>query len=424
MASFNYYLRDGKAKEDTAIYLLFDDGVNRAKFFVQQSIHPKHWNVKAREARKSLEGYADFNEKLSAIQGKCKALHLELTKKEGFTVDALRERFKAYIDKLNNREKGEDGNGIKNFDTLTAFAEDYIKGVSGVKKKNTILQNKQTLKLIKEFETTTRRKLTFERINLDFYNDFIDYLTKTKHLSPNTIGKHIRNVKLFLNEATERGLNTKFDYKSKRFKAPRETVETIYLTEEELTTVYEFDFSNHKKLEKVRDLFIIGCYTGLRFSDFSQLKPENIIGEEIRVRAQKTGEPVVIPLHHRVKAIIAKYNEIQQPLPKKMSNQKMNDYLKDMGEMVGINEPIMLTQTKGGLRKQTTRPKYKLISTHTARRSFATNLYLNGFPGISIMKITGHKTEKAFMSYIRVSNEENANLLRKHWNEQVKLKAV
>lgn len=416
MASFNYYLRDGKAKEDTAIYLLFDDGVNRAKLFVQQSIHPKHWNNKAREARKSLPGYADLNDKLSTIQGQCKSLYLDLTKKGAFTVDALRHEFKNYLDKLNNRQKGEDQKANKSFDTLTAFAEDYLKSVGGTKKPNTIRHNKQTLKLLKDFETSTRRKLTFDRINLDFYNDFLDYLTKTKFLAPNTIGKHIRNLKTFLNEATDRGINKKFDYKSRRFKATRETVETIYLSEAELTKIYEYDFSNNKRLEQVRDLFILGCYTGLRFSDFSQLKLENIQGEYIRVRAQKTGEIVVIPLYPRVKELIEKYNQKQNSLPKPLSNQKMNEYLKEVGKKVGISDTIMLTQTKGGLRKQTTMPKYSLITTHTARRSFATNNYLMKVPAITIMKITGHKTEKSFMSYIRISNEENAELLRLHWS--------
>ena len=102
----------------------------------------------------------------------------------------------------------------------------------------------------------------------------------------------------------------------------------------------------------------------------------------------------------------------------------MNDYIKEIGKEVGIDEMILQTRTKGGMKIQKSVPKYELISTHTGRRSFATNLYLSEFPAISIMKITGHKTEEAFLRYIRISPEQNANLLREHWAKNVKLRAV
>lgn len=424
MASYNFYLKDGKSKGETPIYLLFDDGVNRSKLYIQQSIKPKDWNSEKWEARKSYSGFSDFNGKLSKIQTKCKELHTSLTKEGKFSVDSLKEKFKTYLDELNNRKKENTSGENKSFDTLSGFAKFYIDSVKGAKKNNTVLHNNQTLTLLKEFESTKNKKVTFERVNLDFYNDFVEYLTRIKKYSPNTIGKHIANIKLFMNEATERGFNTKFDYKSKRFKTTSETVESIYLTEEELLKIYRHDFSKSKKLEKTRDLFIIGCFTGLRFSDFSQLRIENIKDEQINVKTQKTGERVVIPIHWTVKEILNKYSETLTGLPRPISNQKMNEYLKDIGEKVELNEKIFLTTTKGGFKVQTSVAKHDLMTTHTARRSFATNLFLNGFPPISIMKITGHKTEKSFMKYIKISQEENAKLLRLHWSANSQLKVV
>lgn len=423
MASYNYYLKDSKSKTVTPIYLLFDDGVNRCKLYVQQSVTPKDWNAEKQEARKSLQGFSDFNFKLNKIRAKCEALHTELTKEGKFTVEILKVKFKTYLDELNNRKKQNTTGENKTFENLSDFAKHYIDSVEKTKNSNTILHNRQTLRLLKEFETEKRRKVTFERVNLDFYNDFVEFLTGKK-LSPNTIGKHIRNLKLFLNEATERGINTKFDYKSKRFKALSEKVETIYLTEEELERIYEHDFSNSQRLERTRDLFLVGCYTGLRFSDFSQLKPEHFGEGEITIRTQKTNETVVIPIHPIVRDILKKYSHTAKSLPRPLSNQKMNEYLKEIGKVVGIDEKILRSKTKGGLRAQTTVSKFDLMTTHTARRSFATNLYLSGFPSISIMKITGHKTEKAFMSYIRISQEENAKRLSEHWNKNIKLKVV
>lgn len=381
-------------------------------------IKPKFWDSGDQQARRNFDGYADFNSILNERKSQLTQLCTQLEAINGkVDVEILKERFNALLGRNDGKEK-------KDFKTLSDFAKHYIDSVKSAKKNNTILQNNQTLTLLKEFETTKGKKITFERVNLDFYNDFVEYLTRTKTYSPNTIGKHIANIKLFMNEATERGFNTKFDYKSKRFKTTSETVESIYLTEEELLKIYSHDFSKNKKLEKTRDLFIIGCFTGLRFSDFSQLKIENIRDEQINVKTQKTGERVVIPIHWTVKEILNKYSQTLTGLPRPISNQKMNEYLKEIGKAVELKENIFLTTTKGGLKVQTSVPKHDLMTTHTARRSFATNLFLNGFPPISIMKITGHKTEKSFMKYIKISQEENAKLLRLHWNLNTKLKVV
>jgi integrase len=134
------------------------------------------------------------------------------------------------------------------------------------------------------------------------------------------------------------------------------------------------------------------------------------------MQTQKTGETVVIPIHSHVEAIMSRY-EAKTPnsLPTPMSNQKMNDYLKELGELAGIAETINQTFTKGGKKVAVNYPKYELITTHTARRSFATNQYLAGFPSISIMKLTGHRTEKAFMKYIKVTPKEHAQNLKRLW---------
>jgi integrase len=160
-------------------------------------------------------------------------------------------------------------------------------------------------------------------------------------------------------------------------------------------------------------LFIIGCYTGLRFSDLSQLRKENIIkgGHMAKISTIKTGEMVMIPLKGIVKTILNKYEGI---VPEALSNQKMNEYLKEVGELAKLNESILITSTKGGKRSTETFKKFELITTHTARRSFASNAYLSGVPTISIMKITGHRTEKSFLKYIKISQEDNANKLIAH----------
>ena len=330
---------------------------------------------------------------------------------------------------MNGRIKDVTAGDNRTFATVYDFAKHFLDTVNTsidgrLKKAGTQRHYKRTLALLKDFEATKKARITFDRVNLDLYHDFVDYLTRKKKFAPNTIGRHIKTLKLFLNEATERGINTKLDFKSRRFKSVSEQAETIYLTEDELLKIYEHDYSENSRLGQTRDLFIIGCYTGLRFSDFSQLTTENIVNGQIKINTQKTEQTVVIPIHWTVKAILEKYSDTAKGLPRPISNQKMNKYLKEIGKEVKLNDKVIVTTTKAGLRVQKTVEKHELITTHTARRSMATNLFLSGFPAISIMKITGHKTEKAFMSYIRISQEENAKLLQLHWNKEVKLKAV
>jgi integrase len=177
--------------------------------------------------------------------------------------------------------------------------------------------------------------------------------------------------------------------------------------------MYSLDLSSNKRLDKARDLFIIGCYTGLRFSDLNQISPDNFInnGTQLKVKTEKTGEFVVIPLHRTVKEIVQKY---ENSIPDVLSNQKMNEYIKEVAKLAELNERISISITKGGEKQSDVFEKWQLVTTHTARRSFATNMYLLDIPTISIMKITGHRTEKAFLLYIKITQEENANKLLNH----------
>jgi site-specific recombinase XerD len=287
---------------------------------------------------------------------------------------------------------------------------------------NTIKVYNQCLRLLKEF-SKTKRRIDFENIDLDFYHDFKEFMMK-KEYSQNTIAKHFITLKSFLNEATERGINTNFAYKSKRFTAPQVETDTIYLDSNELNELFKLDLTQDSRLERVRDLFLVGCYTGLRFSDFSNISPNNIKGSLIEIRAQKTNDVVVIPIHPHLRQIMSKYvGKTANSLPPSISNQKMNKYLKELGEKIEVlNSKIIISTTKGNLEVSRTFKKFEKISTHTARRSFATNLYNEKFPTQGIMKLTGHRTEKSFLKYIRVTPTENAIALSEHWENNSNLK--
>lgn len=309
--------------------------------------------------------------------------------------------------------------------TLWTFVADLIKSSETLKERSTLQTYRETLGHLQRFKKGRYKDLDFDSIDLEFYYDFVEFLTKEQGMSINTIGKQIKTLKTFLNEATERGINKKLDFKSKRFKVLSEEVDTTYLNEEEIQILLSLDLSDSLRLERVRDLFIVGCRTGLRFSDFSGLAKEDITNNRIRVRTQKTDEVVTIPIHPNVRQIMQKYSEqYEVPFPPAVSNQKMNEYLKEICKKAGLNELVPQTTTVAGKRTKTTTPKYELITTHTARRSFATNEYLRGTPTITIRAITGHRSEKAFLKYIKVSNDQHADILMKMWEDQTSLKVV
>lgn len=294
---------------------------------------------------------------------------------------------------------------------LVKYIEKHIESAKATRKEATIKQYNNGLSKLKEYEKLQNVKLTFDKIDHAFYNSYLAFCMKNENLSTNSIGKLIKNIKMWMNSATEEGLNTNMIFNSRSFKKPIEEAETIYLCEAELALIKNTILPN-KHLDNAKDIFLLACYTGVRFQDYHKLNTGNLIknGTMLKVRTEKTDEEVIIPLHPEAKRIIDKYNGT----PKIISNQKFNDYIKDVCKIAGIKEPISITRTVGGKKKTITLPKHEFVSSHTARRSFATNAYLAGVASLAIMAITGHRTEKVFLQYVRVSKEEHANLISTH----------
>ena len=208
------------------------------------------------------------------------------------------------------------------------------------------------------------------------------------------------------------GYNTNTKFKSTKFQTLREETDSIYLTVDEISALSKLDFTGNKKYETVRDLFLIACYTGMAYSDYSDIRKEHISGDFLKYKREKTGVQVTLYIRPELRAILEKY---QYRLPKSYSNQKTNEYLKEIGQLVPeLRETIGHTKTVGGKEIYSNVPKYSLLTSHTGRRSYATNEYLFGTPPLSIMATTGHKTEKSFMKYIRLSSDEHAKVVQLH----------
>lgn len=322
------------------------------------------------------------------------------------------------------------------FDWIKKFIDEAPNRTSKGQKISSTRINRYTVVMnkLEVFQNYTNKKLRFSDIDLNFYNEFVKYFQEKEKLTDNTIGSYIKIIKYWCKNIELEGLPINSYYKHSDFTATSNKTKDVYLTEDEINLVYQKDFSNSDKLDNVRDNFIIGLRTGLRISDFlNKLKEFNIKDDYIEIETSKTEHNVVIPMHPQIKAILEKRNG---QLPRKISDAKFNEYVKDVCNEVGINEMIEgakmenkkddkeyfdnSIEIKNKNRKEYgLYPKYDLITSHVCRRSFATNLY-GKLPNLSIMAITGHKTETQFLKYIKITPKEHAEKLKEHWNNQNK----
>ena len=280
----------------------------------------------------------------------------------------------------------------------------------------TIFQFENLKRHLENYQKAKKTKIEFDKIDLTFYHDFVEYLTIKLKLAPNTIGKLITNLKVFLREAFDEGMTTNNIFTHRKFRSINSVADTIYLTPIEIKEILNLDLKTNLKLDRVRDMFIIGCYTGLRFSDIINIKPENINDGMIEITQVKTKEKVAIPMTREVERLLSKYNNSLH----KISNQKFNDYLYDVvTKCEGLEIEVTKNTIQGNNPVVIKKPKYEFVASHTARRSFATNEYLLGDLSIQqIMSITGHKSTKSFYKYIRMTPNENAERVKIKWKER------
>ncbi|MCR9062624.1 MAG: site-specific integrase [Cytophagales bacterium] len=425
MATYNFYLRDKISVKPTPIVLYVHYCNNRIKIPTGEKIEPKYWDFKNQEVRRSkiLPNHPEFNtrlRKLKALAEDILRIYLNDNDQQYPSRENYRNLLKETLNPGLKKEFDSKPTLIQFIETYLSECETKLNPQTGKPLKiNTIRVYRQAYRQLLEFVDLNFKNKPFNYQNIDyyFYVKFQEFLIKEKNFSTNTVGKHIRTLKTFFLEANSRGYMENFS--AEKFKGVSEKTDSIYLNTKEIETLFNLELSNNKRLEKVRDLFIVGCWTGLRFSDFTKISENNIKSGFITLLTQKTKVEVVIPIHSQVVSIMERYKGVtNNSLPLPMSNQKMNEYLKELGKMAKIDEENTISYTKGGKMVIVTKKKYELMQSHTCRRSFATNQYLAGFPSHSIMQITGHKTEKAFLKYLKITPTEHAKKLQKFWLEK------
>lgn len=304
---------------------------------------------------------------------------------------------KEFKDEIHKKLKG----NVKNHLTFIEFFKEFIERADNNKSKSTIDDYRYTLNSLIEFSSIFKTNLSWDTFDKKLYDDYMSFQFNYKKNSGNLFGKRIKVLKTVLNNAVEYGYIPNLNYK--KYKVIQiESGDDIYLTNDEIKRIATLELDK-LDLIKVRDLFLVGCYTGLRYSDIEQLDKENIRNNQIRIRCEKTNNYISTIIVPKVLEIFKKYNYC---LPKIHSNI-VNKKIKEIGKMAGINS-IEDKEKFVGLKRIVTKvPKYELISTHTFRRSFITNLYKNGANTFGIMSVSGHKKESTFLRYVKLTKKES-----------------
>lgn len=425
MASITYFTRSTEKENLSSIYLRLRDGRDiDLRIRTGYRVPLEYWSDKTHGLKQraiydpefSENDYVTLDENLQGLE---RAILSKLTNQaEWPNLQWLTDEVKRFVNK--DKKQGKQGKPetfLQYFDRFLKEAEAGTRlhqnnGKAMKYRHSTLKTYRSTHTLLTEY--AGRKRLSFDNINLDTYTDIVNYFTKENN-KLNTIGKHIRIIKLIMRAAREEGLHHNSEIDRKAFRVMRVPVYNVYLTEEELRRLANLKLKDKPVLDLVRDIFLVGCYTAQRFSDYSRLTPDMIRTltggtKVIELIQQKTGEKVIIPIKPELDKILKKY---KYKLPH-VWEQKLNQHIKDIAADAKITEPIQMEASKGGMIVKTSVAKNLLIKTHTARRTGCTNMYLAGVPILNIMKVSGHKTDREFLKYISVTKEETANILAKH----------
>jgi len=252
-------------------------------------------------------------------------------------------------------------------------------------------------------------QLKFEHLTEKKLFDYQYFLQNDLEHKSATVLKQFSILKWFLRWSIKRGYtkDNAFELFKPKLKSTQKKI--IFLTQSELIQLKNFKIPSSKKhLEKIRDVFLFQCFTGLRYSDVYNLRRSDIKENHIEITTVKTSDSLIIEFNDNSKAILDKYKdnifEEERALPV-ISNQKMNDYLKVLMELVGIDEPIRETYYKGNERIDLVTPKYALMGTHAGRRTFICNALSLGIPPHVVMKWTGHSDYQSMKPYIDIADE-------------------
>ena len=392
------------------------------------AIPPNYWNLKRLRINTDLPacyGSADLlNDQLQcAIRIAEDILTFAARKNIADPLSFLKKTFKPDFDLFLLEGKAKEAELPKVNLDLFFQIDDYIKSKAKHVTPKMLNVYRNMRDTLKAFETYRKKTITFESFDFNFYEEFVEYMmyehVQRRRKEPikgfriSTVGKTIKQLRIFLRNRVRRKIIAPINLED--FKILDEETDAVYLTSDEIIRIYQTDLSAYPHLFKYRNLFVFGCLTGLRFSDFSTIKSEDVRNRMLYKKQDKSDHWVVIPLRDEAYSIFIR--EFNRNIPQ-ITNGDFNYYIKEVAKVAGIDQLIKFSHKKGNRDIITMKPKYGWITSHTCRRSFCTNEFLAGTPVDLIMKISGHKSLRDFYRYIRITPEEAGQKIREIWQNR------
>jgi len=405
--SIERYLNPNLTPVNLSIVMNRDD---KDKVMIDEKVYPRQWDFTRRRVKNSHPDATAINSKLSRLELAVNNEYRGLREKGIRNPKRLLKNIKDFI-----RESHLPSKDIKDFATVY---QEYIDARSSEVKPRTIQKYNTLLTRLEEFSKASGLELDLDMIGLPFYDKFKRFLLSMEggrygSITNDTVAKYMGNFKAFLRWSFERGYHSNNIYTYRDFKATQSTeLDHIVLSLAELEQLYNHDFSDNPRLDRVRDIMCFLCYTGQRWGDVEAFNKKDIGDDGTWIfTQQKTNEKVRVPFvgfSLPAKRILIKYNYI---LPE-ISQQKFNKYIKDVGEEVGLDEEVTYKRRSGNKDIVEIRPKYKFMSSHMGRRTCATILLERGVPLVVVKKMTGHKDIKTLMKYENVPDEALVRYLK------------
>lgn len=358
----------------------------------------EYWmSAKNKVDSRNGENYKELNKRINRLKKRAETLFEKLKEKNMELNKGIATKF----------FKGHEIEGIAKISLWAAF-DKYIDYSANNKAAGTVKPIKAAKNKLETFEKETGYHITFNSIDLNFLDKFQKWLLIDNEHSHNHYAALTRRLKAFLNWSETRGFNTNKKYK--QFKVAEKEGSIVYLTMDELKHLVHFKFEKEVH-RKVRDFYCFGCITGLRYSDLSRLTNDNINGDKLTLTTQKTKIRVNIPMNDLHLTIIKRYEGARRLLPK-YSNQRINTYIKEVCEIAKINTRTEFIRYIGNQTIAEYHPKYKLIGSHTARKTFICNAFDGGMDINDVKAITGIRNESTLRRYLEVTESRKIEKMK------------
>ncbi|MCG2792858.1 MAG: site-specific integrase [Weeksellaceae bacterium] len=385
---------------------------NRLEIFTGIRVDRNKWDsqkkkVKANTFNKFMQSASDINGKLSDYENEIQNIFKKFELEEEIPT---KEEVRFIFNSVFTTEKSKISS--KNF---FDYYDEFITDNGRLKSWSESTFAK--LATVKNHLSEFKHKLSFSFFNEKGLTLYSEFLRDNLKMRNSTIEKQISFLKWFLKWAKAKGYNKNLAFETYKPKLKSTQKKIIFLTQEELKKLNDYEIPAGKNyLERVRDVFLFLCYSGIRYSDAFNLKRSDVKDGYIEITTQKTADSLIIELNKKSKQILEKYNEIPFPNNKALpviSNQKMNEYIQELAKLAEIDEPIRLTYYKGNNRIDEVVPKYDLLGSHAGRRTFICTALSLGIPVNVIMKWTGHSDYKSMKPYIDIADNIKANAMKK-----------